>query len=287
MEARRGNAARVALLNQCSGKDRVSWEERTPLVGAAALAAGFVPHRERAEVKARCPTRHGNGTAQISSAAMRGLTALELRAAWKRGALGRELPVADGWCTNRTVMCMVSVCAMINATRADRELVEHVSMVDEDTPQHILDMMRRLGVRIVDMSDAQFPPYFNNVSSSSSNSSDTLHHQHAHHRGSSSTPAAALPPRATVAEALAAGHGHYSYVPNCWHKLWVWNLTEYERVLWYDPDVLAVGNAYREVVLKTPPFGVLSYPKSRCARVRTPTRAVRTRMPSSTGARAP
>lgn len=253
---------RFALLNQCSGKDRLTWAERTPLIGAAALAAGMVPHREVPETKARCPTRRGNGTAQIGSAAHGSLTALELRAAWKRGALGHEMPVADGWCTNRTVMCMVSVCAMINATHADRERVEHVSMVDEDTPRHLLDMLERLGVRIVDLSNATFPRYFNNASAAIGSA---IGHAHgaAGRTARSVAPAPSLPPGATVAQALAAGHSHYSYVPNCWAKLWVWNLTEYEKVLWYDPDVLAVGNAYRDVLVPTPAFGVVAYPKSK------------------------
>jgi len=237
----------MALLTQCSGKERVSWEERSALVGAAALAAGQHPHAEHREAKARCPTRHGNGLTQIRNAALRNLSATDIRIAWKRGALGRELPVADGWCTNRTVMCLVSVCAMINATQSDLDRIEHVSLVDEDTPQHILNMLSHLGVRLIDMSHAVFPTYFNNVSR------DPL--------------APALPQPlakgATVAEALKAGHSHYSYAPNCWSKLWVWNLTEYEKILWYDPDVLAVGNAYRNILHPTPAFSCLSYPKSR------------------------
>ena len=46
-------------------------------------------------------------------------------------------------------------------------------------------------------------------------------------------------------------------------KLWVWNLTDYDKVLWYDPDTLAVGNTYRQILLPTPAFGVVAYPKSR------------------------
>ena len=200
---------RHALLTQCSGKDRVTWEERTPLIGAAALAAGTVAHRESRENKARCPTRHAKGTGQMA-AKMRNLTALELRAAWKRGALGHEMPVADGWCTNRTVMCLVSVCAMINATHADRERVDHVSIVDEDTPRHILDMLTRLGVRLIDLSNVTYPSYFNNVSAVA------LHGGGGRAARSGDGAAPLLPAGATVAEALAAGHQHYSYGPNTW-----------------------------------------------------------------------
>ena len=300
---------RYALLNQCSGKERVTWEERTPVIGAAALAAGLEPHQERPELKRRCPTRRANGTAQISQATMRGLSALELRAAWKRGALGREMPVADGWCVNRTVMCLVSVCAMLNATDADRGRVEHVSIVDEDTPQHILDLLKRLGVRLVDLSNATFPTYFNNASAAllgRGGSSGTLPPGARPRRTDPSSSLLPLsltfPPSSLLlirrdrcpgprgrpqpllvyvtprwnakpkhltrphssSHPLLAMHPRPGAdAPNCWQKLWVWNLTEYDKILWYDPDTLAIGNVYRKILQPTPAFGVLSYPKSR------------------------
>ena len=45
-----------------------------------------------------------------------------------------------------------------------------------------------------------------------------------------------LPKRATVRQAYGLGYPHYSNIPDTWYKLVLWNLTEYERVFYYDVD---------------------------------------------------
>ena len=239
---------RLAVVTGCSGKDRVTWDERSSAVGAAALAAGKTPHLELPEGKARCPTRKSTGVNQLPRAALHSLAPLALRAAWLRGELGNELPVADGWCTNRTVMCLVSACSMMNVTRGPNrsQSVDHVTLVDEDTPQHIIDMLTRLGVRVIDMSAVRFPAYFNNVTDSAA---------------AASTPA--LLAGTTVGQAVALGRGFFSSLPNSWYKLWAFNLTEYDKVLWHDADTLAIGDVVEHVLEKTPAFAARMHAKSR------------------------
>jgi hypothetical protein len=239
---------RLAVVTGCSGKDRVTWDERSSAVGAAALAAGKTPHLELPEGKARCPTRKSTGVNQLPRAALHSLAPLALRAAWLRGELGNELPVADGWCTNRTVMCLVSACSMMNVTRGPNrsQSVDHVTLVDEDTPQHIIDMLTRLGVRVIDMSAVRFPAYFNNVTDSAA---------------AASTPA--LLAGTTVGQAVALGRGFFSSLPNSWYKLWAFNLTEYDKILWHDADTLAIGDVVEHVLEKTPAFAARMHAKSR------------------------
>ena len=124
-------------------------------------------------------------------------------------------------------------------------------MVDEDTPGGVLRAYERLGVRVIDLSGADiFPPYFNNP-----NVGDPaqLTDPHSPRR----TP---LPPGATVANATALNYPHFSSLPDSWYKIMLWNLTEYERVFYFDVDTLAVRNATEAYLLHKTPFAAQIYP---------------------------
>lgn len=150
---------RMALVTKCSGKPRISFDQRSELIGAAAQAAGKVPHQGALD-----ETRDTTGSREWKpSPGM--LDPQHLIAAW-RAVRTPHWPATTG--QNLTRMCMVSVCSMINATQPDPGHVDVVSLVDEDTPQHIRDMYEKLEVRIVDLSDVSFPPRFNNRSYASS-----------------------------------------------------------------------------------------------------------------------
>ena len=216
---------RMALVTKCSGKPRISFDQRSELIGAAAQAAGKVPHQGALD-----ETRDTTGSREWKpSPGM--LDPQQLIAAW-RAVRTPHWPATTG--QNLTRMCMVSVCSMINATQPDPGHVDVVSLVDEDTPQHILDMYEKLGVRIVDLSDVSFPPRFNNRSYASSYKVRLWGNE-------------------TVAEAVRRGHPQFSALPDSFYKLWLWSLSEYSKVFYFDCDTLTVKNATANIL--APNFG--------------------------------
>ena len=151
--------------------------------------------------------------------------------------------------SSRTKICLVSVCSLLNATQP-RPPLDVVALVDEDTPTSVLHGYARLGVRIIDLSEAVFPSYFNNRSASDPEADSNFTNFRRR------TP---LPLGATVADAVRLGYPHFSALPDSWYKLFLWNLTEYKKIFYFDPDTLAQHNA-SESYLRYKPFAAHLYP---------------------------
>ena len=62
---------------------------------------------------------------------------------------------------------------------------------------------------------------------------------------------------------VGTGHEHFSAVPDSFYKVFLWNLTEYKKVFYFDADTLAVKNATAAYLDKYEPFAALMDPRSR------------------------
>ena len=131
---------------------------------------------------------------------------------------------------DRSARCLVSVCSIINTTTQKTSSYELGALVDASTPLDVLAAYKRLGVTVHDLSRIRWPKFFNNALRAPPGT--------ALRRQAESASVA----NATVAEALRSGNMHYSGVPDSFLKLWLFNLTRYESILYFDPDTLAVRN---------------------------------------------
>ena len=169
------------------------------------------------------------------------------RDAWFRSS-AKSFPAVS--VSSRTKICLVSICSVLNATQP-KAPVDVAAIVDEDTPTSVIEGYERLGVRIIDLSHVAFPQYFNNRSA---NDPEVDRNYTAFRRRQP------LPPGATTSQAIRLGYPHFSSLPDSFYKLFVWNLTEYARIFYFDPDTLAQRNA-TEAYLRYTPFAALIHPR--------------------------
>ena len=228
-----------AMITKCSGKDRVNFQNRQQLTGKT--KNGVRPEENPAFGAFERMLRTGESAHESITSAEQ----------WYNNRSKANVAFPAVSVSSRTKICLVSICSLLNATQPDPQSVAVGAMVDEDTPGGVLRAYERLGVRVIDLSGADiFPPYFNNP-----NMGDPaqLTDPHSPRR----TP---LPPGATVANATALNYPHFSSLPDSWYKIMLWNLTEYERVFYFDVDTLAVRNATEAYLLQKTPFAAQIYP---------------------------
>ena len=140
-----------------------------------------------------------------------------------------------GWAEavmDRSARCLVSICSMINTTTqgTSSATYELGALVDLSTPSDVIAAYERHGVVIHNLSRIRWPAYFNNVLGAPPSKALRLQAE------------SASVANATVAEALRLGSVHYSSVPDSFLKLWLFNMTRFESILYFDPDTLAVRN---------------------------------------------
>lgn len=229
-------AGTMALITKCSGKDRVDYNHRMP-VGIHAT------HRHE---------RRSDDDGSHSSERM--LATGESRHnqtiagdVWFRTMHGQFPAVSVH---SRTKICLVSICSLLNASQPQLP-TSVAALVDEETPKSVLQGYERLGVRVIDLSLAPFPRYFNNREMSD----PAAEQDYAHFR--KRTP---LPSGATVGDALKLGYPHFSGAVDSWYKLFLWNLTEYERIFYFDPDTLTQHNATNAYLRHHKPFAAQFFP---------------------------
>ena len=133
---------------------------------------------------------------------------------------------------DRSARCLVSICSMINTTTqgTSSATYELGALVDLSTPSDVIAAYERHGVVIHNLSRIRWPAYFNNVLGAPPSKALRLQAE------------SASVANATVAEALRLGSVHYSSVPDSFLKLWLFNMTRFESILYFDPDTLAVRN---------------------------------------------
>lgn len=195
-----------ALITKCSGTDRVPWP--LPRPAQAGVQRDLRPRG--------CPS--GNPPPSC----------------WLDEADWRRSPQA-GWAEaqlDRSERCLASICSIINTTTQglSSSAYELGSLVDSSTPPDVIAAYHRLGVTVHNLSGIRWPWYFNNVVGA--------------------LPSAVVRWRAesarlanlSVAAALRAGNFHYSAVPDSFLKLWLFNMTQHESILYVDPDTLALRN---------------------------------------------
>ena len=235
---------RMAYVTKCSGKDRVSFHERTHLIAGAALDAGKQPHAE-ASSSGTDVRPHDDILLDDASSKARAARSYVSRRQMAQDKVDFDSGGTKRWSTvqfSRARMCLASACSLLNATQADREQIDVAAIVDEDTPQHILDGYEKMGVRVIDLSSVRFPHFFNRVTRR--------------------RPTGPLRNKTSTREALSLGFPHYSSVPDSWYKLWLWNLTEYSKVVYVDPDMMVLGNVTRSVMQRYQDFAAVHFPYS-------------------------
>ena len=146
---------------------------------------------------------------------------------WRKPQWGWAEAVMD-----RSARCLVSICSMINTTTqgTSSATYELGALVDLSTPSDVIAAYERHGVVIHNLSRIRWPAYFNNVLGAPPSKALRLQAE------------SASVANATVAEALRLGSVHYSSVPDSFLKLWLFNMTRFESILYFDPDTLAVRN---------------------------------------------
>jgi len=223
---------RQAFATLCSGKDRITVDQRAPLHGGNA---------QHSASRSIVSSKHSDHTRErlTASTTRRNMSKEE----WMRldRSLHTPFPFASA---NRSKLCLASICSLLNATQPEPRTVDVVAIVDEDTPLDVREGYARNGVRIIDLAGVEFPSYWNNPEYSVA----------AQHRG--------IARGATVAEALRDGLPHFSSLPNSWYKLWLWNLTEYTKIFFMDADTLTQHNATRSYLLRYEPFAALMFPSN-------------------------
>jgi len=227
----------LAIITKCSGKDRLRFEKRHPVGSLARRHHQPRPHGDDNDSAERMlatgEVRHGHNATTSEE--------------WFRSTV-KGFPAVS--VSSRSKICLVSICSVLNATQPQQN-VEVAAIVDEDTPTSVLEGYGRLGVRIIDLSGVAFPSYFNNRTA---NDPDVERNFTAFRRR---TP---LPPGASTRKATLLGYPHFSSLPDSFYKLFVWNLTEYKRVFYFDPDTLARRNV-TEAYLRYEPFAAQIHPR--------------------------
>merc|ERR1740130_65036 len=140
-----------------------------------------------------------------------------------------------GWAEavmDRSARCLVSICSMINTTTqgTSSATYELGALVDLSTPSDVIAVYERHGVVMHNLSRIRWPAYFNNALGAPPGKALRLQAE------------SASVANATVAEALRSGSVHYSSVPDSFLKLWLFNMTRFESILYFDPDTLSVRN---------------------------------------------
>lgn len=231
--------ARAALITKCSGKDRIRFQQRHP-VGALAV------NRQAARPADDASTSTGERMLRTGEQRHAHVITKEQ---WFNSTEKAFPAVAE---SSRTKICLVSICSLLNATQPQPPL-DVAALVDEDTPSSVLQGYSKLGVRIIDLSDVAFPLYFNNRSTNDPEA-DTNYTRFRRRTQ--------LPHGATVADAAKLGYPHFSSLPDSWYKLFLWNLTEYAKVFYFDPDTLTQHNATDAYVLRYKAFAAQLHPRT-------------------------
>lgn len=232
---------RQALVTKCSGKDRIRFERRHSIGTFAQRRAARPADDASTSFERMLRTDEQQHNRMTLSDALAKQLWLESK--------NRSFPAVA--VSSRTKLCLVSICSLLNATQPQPPLVDVLALVDEDTPSSILRGYAKLGVRIIDLSDAPFPSYFNNRSTCDPEVDSNFT------RFRRRTP---LPPNATVGDAVRRGYPHFSAVPDSWYKLFLWNLTEYDKVFYFDPDTLTQHNATHAYLERYKPFTAQLHP---------------------------
>lgn len=232
----------AAFVFTCSGMDPISFEERTSDVGTRrgnrrSGAARVGVHRNMSDIMLAGRKEHLSNNWTLSS--------------WIEYLKeGHFEPFPALLPTSREQLCLVSVCSLLNETQPDSTSVDVAALVDEETPRSVLDAYHANRVQVIDMSDALFPSYFNRNDESVQARTTT-----------SWTPRQErqIPRNSTVADAIRLGAPHYSERPDVFYKLWLWNMTQYSKIFFLDPDTLTVGNATAHHMARYAPFAARLY----------------------------
>ena len=218
--------SRLAFVTKCSGKDRTTFASRTDQLGAARARPLSLQLTATERLHMIAPIRKDTATTKEG---------------WYKSRVHGPFPVVG---LNRAKMCLVSICSLLNASQPDKRQIAVAALVDEDTEPSVVQGYARMGVDVIDQSAAAFPPYFNNQSISK---------DEAFLKGR----LAPLRHKATVGEAVYLGYPHFSASPDSWYKLWLWNLTEYSKIFYFDPDTLTQHNATKAYLERYRPFASL------------------------------
>jgi hypothetical protein len=231
---------KMALVTKCSGMNRATFKGWAKVQDARAAA--------RESDKMKHSSACGDALVNLSALSPTGGTEWERKAKmdWQRSGK----PHYPEYCgPSRSFMCLSSICSVINATQSSEADV--VAMVDRETPPDVVDAYHRLGVRVLAFSESFFPPYFNRAPTVLREELPSLRQARYFAPRDNKYP--------TVGEAVAAGHPHHSYIPDSWYKLALWNLTDYSKVLYFDPDTLTVRDTVKALLNKYPDDAITAY----------------------------